>query len=448
MRFFVERGAAGLFADPGLGKTSVTLAAFKLLRERGFVQRALVVAPLNAALTTWPDEVARWRDFAELRLAVLHGPRKDDALTADADVYVINPEGLPWFEREWKRSRQLEMLVVDESTKFKSTRTLRFKTLKRLLPKFQRRYILTGTPAPNGLLDLFGQVYVLDFGESLGRFITRYRQHYFYPTGYGGYTWLPRPGAETEIYERLQPLVLRLDEQDHLQLPPVVDKTIACELPPRARRTYRELETEFVTRLRAGEVTAVSAGALTSKLRQVANGGVYLSGILENQGAWESVHDAKVDALADLVEELSGQPLLVAYEFTHDVPRIQAKLGGLYRDEPIPGIGGGTPTARRREYIERWNRGELPLLLVHPASAAHGLNLQAGGNHVAWFGLTYDLEHYEQLIRRLRRSGQRKRVFVYHLVARNTIDVVIRGALRRKAKSQRELLDALREAYA
>lgn len=434
VRLIVSRGAVGLLLDPGMGKTAIVLAALTLLLKKKVVNGALVIAPLRAMTSVWPKEVARWSNFNHLRISILHGSRKEKALREPADLYLINPEGLAWLEHQ--RWSYPDMLVVDESTRFKHARTERFKTLRRMLPKFKRRVILTGTPAPNGLLDLFGQIYILDFGRALGRFITHYRQTYFFPTGYGGYKWVPFDDSEKRIYKRIAPLVLRLDEKDYLTLPKLIKTSIEVELPPKARRTYERLKKEFLIQLDEGLVEAYNAASLTTKLRQVANGWVYAEGVGSKRRVAQ-VHRAKIDALAELIEELQGQPLLVAYEFQHERDAIAKEL-------KLPWIGGGVSAKRGLELEDRWNAGELPALLVHPQSVP-GLNLQFGGRYLTWFGITWDLEAYEQLVRRLWRSGQTKPVHVYHLVAFDTIDEVIMTFLRRKRRTQKALLDALRK---
>jgi SNF2 family DNA or RNA helicase len=445
IRFLLENAAAGLFLDPGLGKTAVTYAALKLLLKRGVVRSLLVVAPLRTVYLVWPKEAKKWTAFHGLSVGLLHGPRKDECLRSHHDVYVINPEGLTWFEETTKFEKRLipDVLVIDESTKFKHTRTLRFKTLKRLLPRFKRRYILTGTPAPNGLLDLFGQIYVLDGGLALGRYITRYRLDHFHPTGYGGYTWVPKPDAEHEIHKKIKHLVLRMSDEEYLTLPPKKTTTIYVDLPDEAMTTYQQLKRKFVVRLRRGEVTAVNAAAKTVKLRQLASGQVYLdSGEQLRSRKTEITHSEKVEATVDLVEELSGQPTLVAYEFRHDIPRLQKALGG-----DVPYLGGGVSAKRGVEIEEAWNRGELPVLLVHPQSAAHGLNLQGAGRAVIFFSLTWDLDGYDQLIRRVYRQGQTKPVFIYNVVARKTIDEVVLEALGSKNRTQRSLLALLEKRW-
>lgn len=454
VRWGVSRAAAGLFLDPGLGKTSIMLAVLKILQREKLVRHALVIAPLRVAYSVWPEEARKWRDFAHLRVAVLHGPRREEAARRPADVYVLNPEGLSWYTARL-RAGAFELpdaLIVDESTRFKNARALCFRLLKPLLPRFRRRYALTGTPAPNGLIDLFGQLYVIDQGAALGRFISQYRNEYFVAAGFGGYRWVPQTAAEpggkgaTErIYERISPVVLRLDADDYLRLPPKIVTDVRVDLPPKARKVYEKLEKELVLQLAEGRVTATNAAVLTSKTRQVASGSIYLD---EKEGderkrraGVSEIHAAKLDALVDLVEELSGQPTLIAYDFIHERERLLRVL-----PKGTPYLGGGVSGKRGLEIERAFGRGEVPLLLAHPRSAGHGLNLQAG-KAIVFFSLTWDLELYDQSIRRIWRQGQTGRVFVYRLVARDTIDEVIVAAIARKTKTQKELLDLLRQRY-
>lgn len=327
-------------------------------------------------------------------------------------------------------------MLVHNSTRFKNTRSQRFKLLKPMLPKFRRRYILTGSPAPNGLLDLFGQVFILDGGSSLGQHIGQYRLAYFKQSGYMGYDWVPQPGAAERIYERIQPLVLRMAGEDYLELPPLVDRTIEVELPTKAMGTYRQMETLMIAALEDGApVLAANAAAATNKCRQIANGGIYHDGGVE----WTHLHEAKADAVEELVEELSGKPALVAYEYQHDLERLQKKFPG------APYIGGGVPTKRFREIEAAWNRGDIPVLLAQPVSVAHGLNLQGTGAVVIWHSIPWDLEVYEQFIRRVWRQGQKERVFNYHIVAKGTVDEAVMKSLGGKNRTQRALLSALKE---
>lgn len=445
VKFLVSRGGAGLFLDPGLGKTSTVLAAFQLLRKKGMVKRMLVIAPRRVMYLVWPAEIELWEDFKDIRYCILHGDDKDKLLDANADVFIINPEGLPWLTSNGNINRlKCDILTVDELTKFKHTNTQRFKCMKPYLPRFQRRWGMTGTPAPNGLLDLFGQCYMLDMGAALGRFITHYRNTYFYPSGYGGYSWTPQIGAEERILERIKPLALRMQAEDYLQLPELVVQNIEVQLPPSARRIYDQMEEYFISQLGDVDVAAVNAAAAGIKCRQIADGAVYgdLNEInVLGKREFHEIHDAKLDALESLIEELNGQPALVLYAFDHDRERIQKRLGD------VPCIGGGTGDAASQRYVQAFNGGSIPVLLAHPASAGHGLNLQQVSNHIVWFGLTWDLELYDQAFRRIYRQGNpNTHVFMHHIIAKDTIDEVILKVVGQKDRSQRSLLAALKGA--
>lgn len=454
----ISQACAGLLLDPGLGKTSITFGAFRILHDKKLVNKVLVVAPLRPCYLVWPKEAKKWAEFSHLRVAILHGKDKEAALRSDADIYVINPEGLDWlcgreivtapngskkvrFTMENLKILNPEMLVVDESTKFKHSDTNRFKAMRELVKKMRRRYILTGTPTPNGLLDLFGQVYILDEGAALGRYITHYRTNYFYPSGYGGYEWTPQADAFDRITKRISPLVLRMESKDYLKLPPRTTENILVQLPPEARRKYAALEQSLITQIQNETIVAANAAVASSKCRQVTNGGVYLNEpsidtkINDN---WVPVHEAKIEALKELVEGLAGQPLLVLYQFKFDKAMIREALGD------VPDIG--EFTGAKLETMERlFNSGSIPLLMGHPASMAHGLNLQQACSRVCWYGLTWDLEQYEQATKRIDRQGQAaERVIVYHLIAEDTIDEIMAGVLQGKDRSQNALLQALK----
>lgn len=452
MRLMISQACAGLLLDPGLGKTSITFGAFRILHDKSLVHKALVVAPLRPCYLVWPKEAAKWQEFSHLRVVVLHGPDKEARLREDGDIYVINPEGLDWlcgtyyvdgrvhFDLTRFKILNPDMLVVDESTKFKHANTKRFKAMRELVKKFRRRYILTGRPTPNGLLDLFGQIYILDEGASLGRYITHYRTNYFYPSGYGGYTWSPQVDAFDRITKRISPLVLRMEAKDYLKLPPLTEDKIMVDLPEAARRKYNELESHMITEVQNETIVAGSAAAVSMKCRQVTNGALYLNeesvSELINE-KWVDVHDAKLDALSDLVEQLSGQPLLVLYQFKFDKERIRKVLG------KVPDIGEVSDI--KLEYLERaFNSGDIPVLLGHPASMGHGLNLQQTCSHVCWFGLTWDLELYDQATMRIHRQGQKNPVVVHQIIAKDTVDEVIAKVLATKDRSQSSLLQALK----
>jgi len=475
IKFALEHACAMLLLAPGLGKTSITFAAIKFLLKRQLIRKVLIIAPLRVCWLVWPAEREKWSDFADLRVVVLHGPKKDKLLETEADIYVINPEGLDWLfgvtktkyqtrtgatktkvEVDTKRVKALgfDTLVVDELSSFKHTGTNRFKALKLVLHTFARRWGLTGSPASNGLLDLFGQAFVIDQGRSLGQFITHYRNKYFEnPPGENGkpsqFVWRPRPGAEKEIYERIAPLALRMAAEDYLELPQLVVNIIKLDLPADVRPLYDQLHDDLIMKIEQGVVVAQNAASASVKCRQVSNGGIYLTPDLEitgfklakTQREWANLHTVKVDALADLIDELQGQPLLVAYDFEHDLDRLRIKFG-----QDIPYIGGGVSTKRSKELEGQWNRGELPVLFAHPQAAGHGLNLQESGCHVCWHSMTFDLELYEQFIRRVLRQGNTsKRVFVHHLIMRDTVDELMLIAVKRKAKGQQGLFDALQE---
>lgn len=441
VQHLVERPRAGLFLKPGLRKTSITLAAFEVLRSMKMAKALLVLAPLRVCYTSWPQEVAKWKDFSHLSVGILHGPTKSQVLREKHDVYLLNYEGLKWLFNELTtlKTWPFDVLVADESTKVKHTNTQRFKLLKPMLRYFKRRYILTGSPTARHLLDIFGQCYVMDSGETFGPYITRFREEYFYPSGYQGYNWQPKPGTEERIHACLAPRVFYAHDKDYLQLPELIEKDVEVELPPQARAAYDQMENTLRLDFQAGKVTAVNTAVASMKCRQLANGGVYL-----NDHSWEHVHQAKVDAVVDLIEELSGQPTLITYDFLHDLERLKQALG---KDTPHIGKGGVKP-AQLPALIRAWNRGEVPYILVSPSSLAHGVDgLQHAGRAVIWHSLTYNFEDYDQLIRRLRRSGQEERVLVAHIIAKNTVDHAIMATLRRKDKLQGNLFMALKEYW-
>lgn len=437
VRWLLEHAGAALFLDPGLGKTSITLAAIKILLKEGMLEKVLIIAPLRVCYSVWPREIDKWADFQHITYAICHGPDKETAIRQDVNIYLVNPEGLEWFFSNWKLVKP-DTLVVDESTKFKNMKSIRSKILAGFLPKFNRRWILTGTPAPNGLLDLFGQIYIVDLGLALGRFITHYRNAYFDATGFGGYTWKLRDGSDKRIYKKLKPYVLRLQAEDYLDLPSVVENDIVVILPPKAMVIYEEMEEEaFVEINSTTEINAENAAAATSKCRQIANGAAYIE-----DGKYVDLHTMKLEALESVLEERGGRPVLVAYEFRHDYERACR-----YFKTKFPVIGGGISAKQADLHVQAWNAGELPVLWVHPASAGHGLNMQGcdDADCIVWFTPTWDRELYDQLIARLRRQGSRlKRLYVHRIVGYLTVDFAVLRALAKKDAVQRGLLNALR----
>jgi SNF2 family DNA or RNA helicase len=454
LKFLLERLSAGLFLDPGLGKTSIVYAAVRVLKNKGERAGTLVVAPRRPAVMVWRQERDRWREFQDISVGLVHGPKRDEVWAQNLDVYVTTYDGFLQLIRSGElkkalRSGKVRNLVFDELSKMKVTKTVRFKTIKPWLAKFDRRWGLTGSPAANGLMDLFGECFAMDLGRSLGKFITHYRFQYF--DAYGDEThpqYTPKPGAEEAIYARLANLVIRIDAEDHLKLPKLVPNKIYVDLPDKARAAYDEMEAEFMVELADQVFTADGAAALSQKCRQMASGALYedivdpLTGMPRTgRRKYAVLHDEKLDALEDLIDELNGQPLFVMYEYGHDLERLLKRLG---KDTPF--IGGGTSDKKALEYQEAWNLGWIPTLLGHPASVGHGLNFQRGhANQIATFSLTWNYEYYDQFIRRLRRQGnEAARVFVHHILARDTVDDLIMTALGRKGALQTRLHDALK----
>lgn len=453
IKFLLEHGAAALLLDPGMGKTAVVLKALDALRKAGTGGKALVIAPLRVCQLVWPTEPGEWGDLEHIRVGLLHGSKKAQVLKdrENYDIFVINPEGLPWLlgsgsgadMREFK-SYGFDTLVIDELTKFKNTKGTRFKLLKKYLGTFQRRWGLTGTPAPNGLIDLFGQMYILDLGRALGEYITHYRMKYFVNPDGMGWKWVLQRGADLLIYERIKPMAMRASAEDHLELPEIVPIKKFIDLPPKAQKVYDELEDLLIAGIDKKEIVAGNAAAASNKCRQICNGAVYIDDDLASKIVGKKrdvvvVHDLKLDALEELVDELQGEPLLVAYDFNHDLDRLRKRF------KDVPYIGAGVSLERAREIEREWNAGDIPLLLGHPSSMGHGLNFQkSNAQHVAWFNMFWDLELYDQFIKRVRRQGNKaKRVFVHHIMARDTIDEIVYFAQRSKTKTQTALLDAL-----
>jgi hypothetical protein len=436
------RLSAGLALSPGLGKSSITLAAFTRLRAAGEVKTMLVIAPLRVCRQVWRQEGLKWSQFRELRFALLHGPKKaavlNDGLAGNADIFLMNPEGAQWLAHEYfGRQLPFDVICIDELTKFKNSQSERSKRLRPRMERVRRKWGLTGSLAPNGYMDVFGQQLMLDGGAALGRFITHYRDSYF-QVGYDGFTYDLLPGADKRIVDRLAPYWLQMSAEDYMTLPPLITDPRVLELDKTSRATYDKLKRDMIAALPDGVVTAANAAACYSKLAQMANGAVYLG------DAVAKVHDLKLDALEELIDELAGAPLLVAYEFNHDLARIKERFGDL------PHLGKGTTPKQETEWLAAWNAGRLPVLLAHPASAGHGLNMQEGNAaHVAWFSTTWDLELYDQFLRRVRRRGnESQRIFNHILIVRDTIDELKLTALTDKDTTQATLLRMLNAAVA
>ena len=437
VKFLIEHGSGSLWLDPGLGKTAVVLSAFRILRLKGMAKKMLVVAPLRPTYSVWPEEVKKWEQFSDYSVGILHGGKKEKVLSRQHDIYVINFEGLGWLSSKLNgKPWPFDILVIDESSYMKNTQTQRFKTIKPLLNKFDRRWALTGSPAPNSLLDIFGPQYLIDQGATFGQFISRFRNEYFYPSGYGGYEWKLLPDGEKRIYEKLEDKVLRMAALDHLDLPELTYNDIMVDLPIGARKIYDAFEKALTIEIAQGDITAVNAAVAVMKGQQIANGGSYLDGTEKTS---VHLHDAKTEAVEELVEELSGQPCVIGYHFQHDLERLRLAFPN------APVLGSGVVGAKLEDIITRWNAGLIPILLAHPMSAGHGLNLQGTGHAVIWYSLTWSLEIYEQFIRRLWRQGQKNHIVVHHIIAKDTVDEAIMLAVRRKDRTQQKLLTAVRD---
>lgn len=429
--FLLDNPFSGLFFSPGLGKTSCVLFTFKKLKKIREINHLLVVMPLLVAKQrVWQKEIKKWG--LKYKTTLLHGNKKSERINKKVDISLINYDGLAWLLQQSKRSNwRNTWLVFDESSKLKGTGTRRFKVVKKLAPSFKRRSILTGNPTPKSLLDLYGQIYTLDLGESLGSSFREYRSQYFYQAGYKGYDWRILPGAEEKIYKAISPLVLRLESSD--DLPPLVRVPIFVTLPPAARKLYDQLESQFLLKFHDGKVTTANAGVLSGKLRQLTNGGLYYKDSNDvTQSKW--IHDAKINALKELIDELQGSPAWVAYHHKHELVRLRQEFPqAVVMDKNDPSI------------VTRWNRGDIPILLGHPRSAAHGLNMQEAGKAVIFIALPFSYDDYDQFIRRLWRQGRKSRVMLYPIIAKDTLDQVILSAIRRKKRTQEDLFTAIEQ---
>lgn len=423
----------GLLLDMGLGKTITTLYAInQLIYDRFEVRKVLLVAPKKVAESTWMQEAQKWAQTRNLRVIAVLGSEKQRirALESDADVYVINRENVQWLCQHYRKGLPFDMLVIDESSSFKNPQAKRFKELRKKRGCFNRIVILTGTPAPNTLMDLWAQIYLLDGGERLGQTITAYRMNYFAPDktdGHVVYSYRLLPDADKRIYSRIQDICMSLKAKDYLTLPPRIDNEVVVEMTKAEKALYKEMERDNVLSIiDDGDVTAMNAAAVANKLLQLANGSIY-----NDDGAVLEVHHQKLDRLKELVDTNEGKPMLVFYNFQHDKDAILKAF----------------PKARELKTdddVESWNKSKVTMLLAHPASAAYGLNLQAGGHIIVWYGLTWSLELYQQANARLHRQGQTEPVIIHHLITKGTIDEQVMRALKRKEVGQEALLEAIK----
>ncbi|MEA4898688.1 MAG: DEAD/DEAH box helicase [Christensenellaceae bacterium] len=441
---FIEANPVScLLLDMGLGKTAITLTAINdLLFDCFQSHKVLVIAPLRVARDTWPEELRKWDHLAGLRFSVAVGSEagRIAALRQSADIFIINRENVQWLIEESGLPFDYDTVVVDELSSFKSHQSKRFRTLMKARPKVKRIVGLTGTPSSNGLMDLWAEYRLLDMGQRLGRFIGQYRADYFIPDKRNGqviFSYKPLPNAEKRIYTKVTDITISMKSTDHLTMPELLTAECPVRMSESARERYDQMKRDLVLTLGDGEITAANAAALSNKLCQMANGAVYGDGgEYGSEPPVHLIHDRKLDALEDLIEAANGKPVLVAYWFKHDLERIAARL----KERHIPFSRMDTS-----ESIARWNRGELPVALIHPASAGHGLNLQSGGSTIIWFGLTWSLELYQQTNARLWRQGQRSEtVVLHHIIAKGTIDERVMKALSEKDKTQAALIDAVK----
>lgn len=414
-----------------VSKTVSTLTAVQeLMYDRFEIDRCLVIAPKRVAESTWPEEIDKWEHIhLTYSVAVGSAQERKTALHRDTDLHIINRENVPWLVELLGSKWPYDMVVLDELSSFKSNKAQRFKALRKVRSKIKRIVGLTGTPTPNGLIDLWPQIYLLDQGERLGKTITKYRDDYFRPgwsQGHIVYKWQLRDGAEDQIYEKLEDICISMKSTDWLTMPERIDQVVTVEMDAKSRAKYDRLEKDMLLPLEGSDVVADGAAVLTNKLLQLANGAIY-----DEDKVVQHIHDAKLDRLEDAVEAANGRPLLVYYSYRHDLDRIRERF----------------PQAKTLESpqdIKDWNDRQIELLVCHPASAGHGLNLQDGGSVIIWFGLPWSLELYQQANARLYRQGQRKTVRIYHIVTKNTMDEQVLRALERKDTSQEALMAALK----
>ena len=435
--FILTHPVAAILLSMGLGKSVITLTAIhELCLNRFEISRVLVIAPLRVARNTWPEELEKWEHLKGLTYSVAVGTAAERraALLQPTHIHIINRENVQWLIEESGLPFNYDMVVIDELSSFKSYQAKRFRSLMKVRPLVKRIVGLTGTPSSNGLMDLWAKFRVLDMGKRLGRFITHYRDEFFLPDKRSAqqvFTYKPKPGAEAEIYRRIGDITISMKAVDHLRMPELVMNEARVSMSDAEAGLYNAMKDDLVINLKGEEIDAANAAALAGKLCQMANGALYG----EDRNALR-IHDRKLDALEDLIEGANGKPVLVAYWFKHDLARIEERLHKLH-----------IPFSRidTQESIVRWNRGELPVALIHPASAGHGLNLQAGGSTLIWFGLTWSLELYQQTNARLWRQGQQSEtVVIHHIITRGTIDETIMNALKRKDKTQTALIDAVK----
>ena len=429
--FILKHPVAAVLLEMGLGKSVITLTAiYELMLNRFEVESVLVIGPLRVARDTWPAEIAKWDHLKGLTYSVAIGTESERiaALNKPAHIYLINRENVDWLITKSGIPFDFDMVVIDELSSFKSNSAKRFKSLPKVRPKVKRIVGLTGTPSSNGLMDLWAEFRLLDMGERLGRFITGYRNAFFVPDKRNQqmiFSYKPRPGAEEAIYKLISDITISMKSADYLKMPECIMNEVKVELSEKERKLYDSLKAEMVLALDGKEIDAANAAALSGKLLQMSNGAVY-----GDEKAVVHIHDRKLDALEDLIEGANGKPVLIAYWFQHDLDRIKSRF--LVRE------------IKSSKDIKDWNNGDIPVAVIHPASAGHGLNLQSGGSTLIWFGLTWSLELYQQTNARLWRQGQNETVVIHHIITKDTIDENVMKALEQKNNTQSALIDAVK----
>lgn len=429
--FILSHPISAVFLEMGLGKSVITLSAiFDLCLDSFLVCKVLVIAPLRVARDTWPSEIKKWEHLKGLSYSVAVGTEKEriDALMTRSTMYIINRENVDWLVNKSGIPFDFDMVVIDELSSFKSYGAKRFKSLLKVRPSVNRIVGLTGTPSSNGLMDLWAEFRILDLGQRLGRYITHYRNTYFTPDKRNAqiiFSYKPLPGAEDKIYSQISDITISMKSIDYLKMPECIVNEMSVSLNEKEWNIYSKFKDDMVTKLGDEEIDAVNAAVLSGKLLQMANGAVY-----DSENKTHIIHDKKLDALEDLIEGANGKPVLVAYWFKHDLERIKNRF-------PVRQI-------KASKDIEDWNDGNIPIAVIHPASAGHGLNLQSGGSTLIWFGLTWSLELYQQTNARLYRQGQNETVIIHHIITKGTIDEDVMTALTKKEETQASLIDAVK----
>lgn len=431
IKYIEAHPISALLIDMGLGKTSITLTAIRNLLFDSFeVCKVLVIAPLRVAKNTWTDEIKKWEHLNTLTYSLIIGNENErlSALNKKADIYIINRENVDWLVNKSGYKFDFDMVVIDELSSFKNHQSKRFKSLMKVRPLVKRIVGLTGTPSSNGLMDLFAEFKILDMGKRLGYFIGQYRNTYFKPDKMNGpivYSYKPLPNAENAIYEKISDITVSMKANEYLKMPELLTSNYVVELTNSEKNQYDEMKKSLVLEITDGEITASNAASLSNKLCQLSNGAIY-----DDEQNIVEIHDRKLEALEDIIESMNGKPLLIAYWYRHDLERIKSRFS--------------VREIKTSEDISDWNDGKIPVALIHPASAGHGLNLQNGGSTLVWFGLTWSLELYQQTNARLYRQGQKNTVVIQHIITKGTIDEQILKALQKKNKTQADLIDAVR----